>query len=185
MKQKDFYEILGVDKKATKEEIKKVYKKLALEHHPDKGGDENKFKEINEAHSVLSDDKKRKHYDMYGNKHQHINHDDIYNQYRQYATQRRRSYFRGETMRINIKVSLEDVFNGLDKKIKFKRLVLCEDCEGKGGKNIKTCDVCNGQGFTITHRENGYMIIQETTTCLKCNGSGEIVQDLCNTCKGR
>lgn len=182
---KNYYNILGVDKTATKEEIKKTFKKLSKLHHPDKGGDEEKFKEINEAYSVLSDDAKRRQYDNpspfsgFGD-----DPNDIINRMRERF---RQGFNTEQTFRINpnidtvLNITFMESYLGCEKEIKYKSANLCGDCHGSGGKNPKECGHCHGTGYKTIMQGN--MMMQ--TTCDHCGGSGQVYESHCDTCEGK
>jgi molecular chaperone DnaJ len=215
MTKRDYYEILGVGKNADIEEIKKSYRKLAIKYHPDKNPDdptaEDKFKEAAEAYDVLSNPDKRKRYDMYG--HQGVNGgsgfgsggfsvDDIFSHFGDIfgggsgspfegffsGGGQSRAYARkGSNLRIKLKLNLEEIAEGVEKKIKVKRHVTCQTCKGngsKGGASLKTCQTCNGTGQVrkVMSTMLGQMI--STNTCHTCQGEGKIIQDKCETCFG-
>jgi molecular chaperone DnaJ len=191
---KDFYEILGISKSATPEEIKKAYRKKAIEFHPDKNPGnaeaEEKFKLCAEAYEILSDPQKKAKYDQYG--HQafdgaggfggggsHMNMDDIFSQFGDIfgggfggfggnsGGQRRA---KGSNLRIKVKLTLEEIANGVEKKVKVKRKVQAP------GVRYKTCSTCNGQGqvLRVTNTILGRM--QSATTCNVCGGSGQTIE---------
>jgi molecular chaperone DnaJ len=191
---KDFYEILGISKGATAEEIKKAYRKKAIEFHPDKNpGDkeaEEKFKLAAEAYEVLSDGNKKAKYDQYGHAafdgaggfgggHGHMNMDDIFSQFGDIfgggfggfggnsGGQRR---VKGSNLRIKVKLTLEEIANGVEKKVKVKRKVQA------AGVKYKTCSTCGGQGqvLRVTNTILGRM--QSATTCNVCGGSGQTIE---------
>ncbi len=202
----DYYKALGVDKTASKEEIKKAYRKLAHKHHPDKGGDEAVFKKISEAYAVLSNDEKRKQYDMFGksgpstggtggsaggygfNGFHTADFDfdigDIFGDFFNFGSQsKRRQHNRGEDVAVRINVSLEDVIEDKTKKIKISKLERCDECSGSGaekGSKIKKCSNCNGQG-KIKAQVGPFTQIK---TCTKCEGSGEVTDKPCKKCNG-
>ncbi len=197
MTKRDYYEVLGVSRSATKAEIKKAYRKIAIKFHPDKNPDdpdaEEKFKEAAEAYEVLSDDDKRQRYDRFG--HDGVKNtggfhgggmsmDDIFSQFgdifgghnpfesffgggRSYG--RRTSGRRGSNLRIKIKLDLEEVAHGTEKKIKVNRLVLAD------GVSYKSCPTCGGSGQIrkVVNTMLGQMV--STTTCHTCGGSGKII----------
>ena len=194
---KDFYEILGVSKNATSEEIKKAYRKKAIEFHPDKNPGnaeaEEKFKTAAEAYEVLSDSSKKAKYDQYGHAAfdgaggygggSHMNMDDIFSQFGDIfggafggsfggfggnsGGQRR---VKGSNLRIKVKLTLEEVANGVEKKVKVKRKIQAT------GVKYKTCSTCNGQGqvLKVTNTILGRM--QSAATCHVCGGSGQIIE---------
>ncbi len=201
----DYYKILEVDKTASKEEIKKAYRKLAHKHHPDKGGDEAKFKKISEAYAVLSNDEKRKQYDMFGrsgptnntgqgtsgfgfNGFHTADFDfdvgDIFGDFFNFGGQgRRKKSNRGEDIVIRVNTTLKDVLEDNLKKINISKLVSCTACKGSGSeKDAKTkkCTNCNGQG-KIRAQVGPFTQIK---TCPKCEGEGEIIDKPCKKCGG-
>lgn len=181
---KDYYEILGVSKEATNDEIKKAYRSLAKQYHPDKNaGDEEaeaKFKEINEAHEVLSDPNKRKQYDTYGhNKYGRV--DDFSNMFRN----RRRPIRKGENLNLNIKLSLEEIYTGVKKKFKYKNTEKCDSCDGLGGSDIVQCPTCHGRGKVITQINTPIGVMQNITNCGTCDGIGSTYNVSCKSCNGK
>lgn len=205
---KDYYDILGVKKDASADDIKKAYRKLAMKHHPDKNqgdaGAEERFKEISEAYDVLSDEGKRSNYDRYGDPDgqfhsnfdmndfmSHFNMDDVfgYDPLGGFANSffggftRSRTVNRGTDIRINIKVNIRDVSNGYEKIIRYKRREPCDACDGKGGTAV-TCPTCGGQGRVRSNRTVGFTTVSTVVTCSTCEGSGTIVEDACPVCGG-
>jgi molecular chaperone DnaJ len=193
---RDYYEILGVTKSSTPEEIKKAYRKVAIQFHPDKNQGnkeaEEKFKEAAEAYEVLSDSEKRAHYDRFGHARQgagyggqHMNMDDIFSQFGDIfgggggspfdsffgggGTRGGRRQRKGSNLRIKLKLNLEEIANGVEKKIKVNRLVRAE------GVTFKTCPTCQGSGQLrkVVNTMLGQMV--SATTCSSCEGSGQIV----------
>ncbi|GFH11068.1 uncharacterized protein HaLaN_06502 [Haematococcus lacustris] len=160
-----YYEILGVDKNATPDELKKAHRKLALRFHPDKGGDPDKFKEINEAYDVLKDEKKREIYDQ----------------------QRER---KSEDVVHKLTASLEEMYNGVTKKLSLSRNLPCDACKGAGTKTGKKyeCQPCRGSGVQVHIRPLGPGMVQQIQArCSNCNGSGSATpaSDQCPSCKGK
>ena len=155
---RDYYEILGLSRGATDKEIKKAYRKLAMEHHPDKGGDEKLFKEISEANDILSDKNKKDNYDRYGHTNQRqrnggVNMEDIMNNFNfggmggnPFGGRREK---RGQDIVVNMNITIEEVFNGVSKKFKYRRNSACVSCNGAGGTDKQTCGTCDGRGFII------------------------------------
>ena len=210
---RDYYEILGIAKNAAGDEIKSAYRKMAIKYHPDKNPDdpttEDKFKEAAEAYEVLSNADKRARYDRYG--HQGMggggggpqNMEDIFSQFgdifgggggggfegffgggRGQAGRRQR---KGSNLRIKLKLDLEEIANGVEKKIKVKRYVACQPCSGTGAKNgtdLKTCPTCQGQGQTkrVVNTMLGQMV--SSSTCPTCHGEGKTITATCDVCKG-
>jgi molecular chaperone DnaJ len=193
---RDFYEILGVSKSASADEIKKAYRKVAIQYHPDKNPGnkeaEEKFKEAAEAYEILSDAEKRAQYDRFGHARQgnggygghHMNMDDIFSQFGDIfgggspfdsffggggGGQSRRRQRKGSNLRIKLKLTLDEIANGVEKKIKVNRLVQAE------GVTYKNCTTCQGSGQTrkVVNTMLGQMV--STTTCPACNGVGQTI----------
>lgn len=209
---KDLYEILGLTRETFNDkDCKKNYKKLSLKYHPDKfvGKSEEeqkeateKFKEITHAYDVLSDPEKRRNYDMFGD--ENASGDvggfnpfsgggfnpfgDVFNGFNPFGRANQRQSQRlqpGEDVQMNIPVTIEDLFNGLSKTVKYKIKVRCVSCHGKGGSGQKTCPKCNGAGYIVTQHKSGMGWTQiQQTTCPHCGGSGFIVENKCSRCGG-
>ncbi|PTM14555.1 MAG: molecular chaperone DnaJ [Bacteroidetes bacterium] len=217
MAKRDFYEILGVSRSASKEEIKKAYRQLAIKYHPDKNPDnkeaEEKFKEAAEAYEILSDEDKKARYDRFGHAGVGQNTggggfggagmtmDDIFSQFGDIFGETggpfgsffgggRGSQTRGErgsNLRIKVTLDLEEIAKGVTKKIKVKKQVTCDQCNGSGAKDsssVTTCTTCRGAGMVRQVRTTILGQMQTTTTCPTCNGSGQMVKDRCTKCKG-
>ena len=212
MAKRDYYEILGLAKNASEEDIKKAYRKLAIKYHPDKNPDdkgaEDKFKVAAEAYEVLSNSEKRQRYNQFG--HAGVggasgggfggggmNMDDIFSQFGDIfggafggfggggrSTGRRVT--RGTNLRVKVKLTLSDIANGVEKKIKVNKHVSCKTCSGSGAKNgqYETCRSCNGTGAITRVQQTILGAMQTQSTCGTCNGEGRIVKDKCNTCHG-
>ena len=193
---KDLYEILGVNKEASDDDIKKAYKKLAVKYHPDKNpGDkeaEEKMKEINNAYTVLSDSENRRKYDMGGFDMGGGGFDpfaDMMSKMRDFGfrgfggTQNGGFQQKGRDIKLDLGITLEEIYRGVTKKIRFNHSVGCKTCSGSGGKE-NTCDACNGQGVMtqVVQTPIGRMMNQRI--CGKCNGGGKIIVDPCKTCNG-
>ena len=207
MAKRDYYEVLGVVKNASDDEIKKAYRKLAMKHHPDRNqGDaaieaEAKFKEVKEAYEMLSDPQKRAAYDQHG----HAGVDpnmrgggegfggvgesfgdifgDIFGGGRGGAG-RGRQVFRGNDLSYAMEVSLEEAANGKDAQIRIPSWEACDTCSGSGAKSgtsAKTCATCQGQGQV--QMRQGFFSVQQT--CPQCRGAGKIIPDPCGTCHGQ
>jgi molecular chaperone DnaJ len=195
----NYYDILGVDKNATQEEIKKAFRKKAVEYHPDKGGDENKFREASQAYESLSDEKKRREYDAYGSggnpfggggnpfgRHQShgFNMDDIFSQFFGGGQESRPRQRRGNDLRVQLTISLEDAIMGTNKKVKYKRQTPCSTCVGKGGNDLKSCLACNGSGQRAVTQQTHFGIMTQTIPCNNCGASGQVVSNPCKSCNG-
>ena len=208
MAKRDYYEILGVTRTATEVEIKKAYRKLAIEHHPDKNPDdhtaEDKFKEAAEAYSVLSDAQKRAAYDRFGHSAAGAgagsaagfggagfsNIEDIFDIFGfgdmfggQGRTSSRSAAQRGADLRYDIEISLEDAATGKEMKLRIPRLETCDECSGKGtekGTQPETCITCNGSGQT--RYQQGFFSVMRT--CSNCGGRGQIIKSPCKKCHG-
>ena len=211
---RDYYEVLGVSKGASAEEIKKAYRKLAVQYHPDKNpGDkeaEEKFKEAAEAYSVLSDPEKKARYDQFG----HAGVDgagpdfsggfgdlnDILNDLfggafgggfgsfgGSRSNQRQQRVQRGRDIRVRVKLTLEEIAKGVEKEISIEKSVPCSDCGGRGAKNssdVKTCPACHGTG-QVQRVVNTFLGQTVTySTCQQCGGEGKIISNPCRSCGG-
>jgi molecular chaperone DnaJ len=209
MSKKDYYEILEVGKTASADELKKAYRRLAMQYHPDRNAGnaeaETRFKEINEAYEVLKDDQKRAAYDRYG----HAAFEqggganpfdfnfggaggfadifsEVFSEFMGGGSQR--SYnpsgaVNGEDLRYDLTITLEEAYSGLEKNIIFNTTKACDKCNGHGtkdGKEAPICPTCRGKGRV--HQQHGFMIME--TTCPDCRGSGRKVKDVCPECKG-
>ena len=182
MSKKDYYEVLGLTKGATSDEIKKAYRQLCKIHHPDVGGDESLFKEIAEAYEVLSDNAKKIKYDKYGHAgpRQSYNPMEDFIRRTNFATQQNK----GQNMNLTVKLTLEEIFNGVVKKFKFTRKGECGTCSTKGGVGIKSCSNCNGNGVIVELFSTPFGEIRNATSCPVCQGGGETYETTCHTCGG-
>ncbi|GFQ02583.1 Dnaj protein homolog [Phtheirospermum japonicum] len=201
-----YYEVLGVPKTASPDDLKKAYKKAAIKNHPDKGGDPEKFKELAHAYEVLSDPEKREIYDQYGEDALKEGmggggggmHDpfDIFSSFFGGSpfgggggSSRGRRQRRGEDVVHPLKVSLEDLYLGTTKKLSLSRNALCSKCNGKGSKSgaSSKCSSCQGSGMKVSIRQLGPGMIQQVQhPCNECKGTGETIsdKDRCTQCKG-
>lgn len=216
MSKRDYYEILGISKDAKKEEIKKAYRKLVKKYHPDvnnEQGTDEKFKEVQEAYEILSDESKRKAYDQYGHAGTEGFNPGGFNGYSQYGgapfdmgdifntifgggmggfgfdfeqggSNQRGNI--GEDLRYRIKMSFEDAIKGAEYEIKVKRNVACEHCKGSGSETgkRKTCDICGGSGRERRVQNSILGQIAVMAQCHKCNGLGSIPEKVCTVCGG-
>jgi molecular chaperone DnaJ len=206
---KDYYKILGVSRDASRDEIKRAYKRLAKKYHPDlnkEAGAAEKFKEINEAASVLADDKKRQQYDQFGTTAEQFggydfggfdfadfmngsfDFGDIFDNifgggFRNVRTGPRH----GANLRFDLEIELEDAAFGTTKHIVIPRLETCDKCNGlgaKSGSDVVACDVCDGTGTKKQTRRTPFGMFSMTTTCPKCHGEGETIKHPCPHCDG-
>ena len=194
----DYYEVLGLSKSASQEEIKKAYKKLAKKYHPDLNKEESagkKFKEVSEAYKVLSDENSRANYDRAGH--------DRYQQSSQGGSQGFNQGFdfgdifgdifggsrgprKGDDLQTSITISLKDAYAGVEKKIELNKLDSCSSCDGTGAKDgrVETCSSCDGEGTVIGQQRTPFGMFRTQITCPDCSGSGEQAIHPCSTCKG-
>ena len=182
------YEILGVDRNASPDEIKKSYRKLSKTHHPDIGGDEEKFKEIASAYDILSTPEKKQQYDTFGTVGNQPgggnpfgNMEDLLSQINTFNKQKAR---RGNNVDATVKMSLMDILLGASKTITYTRNVKCEPCNGKGGEESTKCNTCGGSGQTMLTMNTIFGIIQHAVPCATCNSTGYIIKNICKSCKG-
>ena len=175
----NYYEILGVDENATGDDIKKAYRKLAMEHHPDKGGDEEQFKKISQAYDTLSDDTKRIQYDGQKNGQSFGSiFEDLFNT--GFSTQRKTN---APEKVINIEIGALESYLGVEKLIKYDRKIKCEPCSGNGGEKLK-CYGCKGTGFSTITVGNSMFKQFVRQPCNICRGAGEIYKKTCDSCNG-
>lgn len=187
MSKKDYYEVLGLKKGASDKEIKKSFRNLAKEHHPDKGGNDETFKEINEAYEVLKDPDKKANYDKYGHQETNRGSNDMHSRwserFNQHFNQQNRPV--GQNIRLSINITLEEAFTGIDKSFNYKRFNTCNDCKGAGGHDESACPHCNGSGMIREVFQTPVGMVQNVYTCNHCSGSGRTYKTQCNTCKGQ
>ena len=215
MAKRDYYEVLGVGKNATPEELKKAYRKLALQYHPDRNpGDkeaEEKFKEAAEAYDVLSNPDKKARYDQFGMAGMDgaygqggMNMNDIFSQFGDLFSDffgggfrggfsgfgggsgGGRRVMRGSNLRIKVKLTLEEIDHGCEKKIKVSKYVACKTCGGTGakGNSYETCSHCHGTGVVTEVKRTILGQMQTQSACPYCGGEGRIIKDKCSDCHG-
>ncbi|KAI3853863.1 hypothetical protein MKX03_001191 [Papaver bracteatum] len=189
-----YYEVLGVPKNASPEELKKAYRKAVIKHHPDKGGDLEKFKEVSQSYEVLSDPEKREIYDKYGEDglsrdsgHSHFDPSCFFDPPGWDQGVKRQG--RGEDAVHALKVSLEDLYSGTTKKLSLSRNVICSKCTGKSaqsGVSMKKCSGCRGSGIKVLMRQIRPGMVQQMRHQCNCEGIGETIrdEDRCPQCKG-
>ncbi len=226
MAKTDYYEVLGVKKDATDEEIKKAYRKKAIQYHPDRQTDkseaekkaaEEKFKEAAEAYSVLSDPKKRQQYDQFGFNAPNMGGgfgggfggaseftmDDIFSMFGDifgghgfgegfgggFSSRGRqgRRVYKGADLRLKVRLTLEEVYSGVTKKLKVKKDVRCDHCGGSGsadGGGVETCKTCGGSGVVYRTQQSMFGMMQTQSECPACHGEGSIIKNKCRYCNG-
>jgi molecular chaperone DnaJ len=189
----DYYEILGVEKDCSQGDIKKAYRNLALKYHPDRNpGDdeaESKFKEINEAHAVLSDEGKRSSYDRFGvrdpgsrqSSGYYPDIEDILNSFRGFSTNPRAPR-RGNNISLNMQLTLAEALLGAKKRIQLTLQDPCDECGSRGYSKYDTCSGCKGSGMVVLRGDGNSRMM---TNCGECKGIGEFQLDTCNKCKGK
>lgn len=208
MAKKDYYEVLGVDKKASKDDIKKAFHKLAHKFHPDKtSGDAEKFKEVSEAYAILSDDKKRAEYDSYGQTFggggpgfnasgfdfsqfqdafsggMGFDFGDIFGDFFGGGGGARR----GRDISIDVEVSFKESVFGTNRRVLLSKIGKCDTCHGSGAKpgtELETCKTCNGAGRIHETQNSVFGQVTVQRTCRSCHGSGKVPKEKCPTCKG-
>jgi len=207
MPEKDYYEILGVSKDASQDEIKKAFRQLARKYHPDvnKDAGAEEFKEINEAFQVLGNPEKRQQYDQFGTsafsaedlrgfRNFSFDFDDLFRDFGfgdifDIFNHRRKEevYEEGADLRYDLEITLEEAFYGVKKTIKIPVHEICKKCNGQGAeeKYLKECDKCNGSGQIKITRRQGFTQFVTITTCDKCHGKGKIAFKYCSVCKGK
>lgn len=206
MAKRDYYDVLGVSKSASSDEIKKAYRKIAMKYHPDRNPDnkeaENKFKEAAEAYEILSNQQKRQQYDQFGHAGAqgaggfggHQNMDDIFSNFgdifgdifggRRQARKKGPTPKRGHDLGETVTITLEEAFSGIKKDITYYHFISCKDCSGKGMKNGTTASSCpDCQGTGQVHYQAGIFI--QTSSCATCSGRGFIIKDPCKKCNGQ
>jgi len=187
---KEYYNILNINKLSSQSEIKKAYYKLAKKYHPDKGGDEKKFKKITMAYHTLSDPEKKEIYDKYGedglkDNGMNMNPFNIFNMHTQHSNQKKK----GKSVIYELSITLNELYNGCIKKLRINRNIMCLKCTGSGLKENctkKKCSTCNGTGMQVIRRQIGPMLQQIQSICRMCLGKCYIIKDSdkCKRCNG-
>ncbi len=205
---KDYYETLGVDKKASADDIKKAYRKLAKKYHPDMNQDDDtahKFKDVNEAYQILSDDQKRAQYDRFGPAafdgsagagggaggfggfSGFDGFGDIFETFFRGGRSRANAPVRGSDIEVQLRIEFDEAAFGTKKEIKITRRESCDTCEGTGAKpdsNVSTCKTCGGSGQVRTQQRTILGTIENVTTCPHCRGTGQVIDSPCGACSG-
>jgi len=214
MNKRDYYEVLGVGKDASADEVKKAFRRLAVQHHPDKeGGSDEKFKEINEAYEVLKDPSKRQRYDQFGHagvggaaggnpfgggfNGQNVNFDfgdlglgDIFENFFGGGARsaRSRGQQRGRDLEVRIEISFEEAVFGTEEELSLNLEDICEHCKGKTvepGYELKTCETCQGAGQVVNVMRTIFGNIQQASVCPTCKGTGKVPEKACSVCHGK
>ncbi len=215
MTKKEYYEILGINKDASKEEIKKAYKRLAKQYHPDlnkEKGSEEKFKELSEAYAVLNDDNKRNIYDQYGHAgfDQRFTQEDIFRStnfndiFSEIFGNHFSDFFSGNSifdmfsggssrkdigrdLRYDLDIDFMEAVNGTEKEIIIGKLDECSNCDGTGSEDneLEECSNCNGTGQIRKTAKIMFGMFTQVTTCKNCNGQGEVIKNKCKSCNGK
>ena len=200
----DFYKVLGVDKKATKADIKKAYRKKAQEHHPDKGGKEAEFKKVNEAYENLSDDSKRSQYDQFGSAGPQFGGggggggfqtggfsasdfggvEDVFSSFFGGSSRSQKKTTRGSDLEVEVDITFNEAVEGTKKVFHSSHYQTCVDCHAKGGEGKKKCDQCNGTGRVTQRVQTPFGAIAQQTACPTCGGEGHSFEKSCSHCKG-
>ncbi len=210
---RDYYEVLGISKNASEDEIKKAYRKIAIKYHPDRNPDnkeaEEKFKEAAEAYDVLHDPQKRQAYDQFGFEglggaggfggfSGGFSMDDIFSMFGDVfggrggfggfgGGHRQPAKYRGTDLRLKVRLTLQEISTGVTKKFKVRKDIECPHCHGsgsEGGSNSETCPNCHGSGMEIRTQQSIFGMMQTQTTCHICGGEGKIIKNKCHNCHG-
>ena len=206
----NYYDILGVSKNASENDIKKAYRKLAAKWHPDKWSTkseaeqkkaETKFKEINEAYECLINPEKRNHYDTFGSMEGFGQSGfsgggfegfdfsgmfgDMFNMFggRGHSNQRNHQT-KGQNIQIQVNISIEEIFNGVHRDIEYTTLERCSECNGTGGKGVKLCQYCNGTGMITQTQRTPFGVSHTSRPCNHCHGTGKTIEHICSKCNG-
>jgi molecular chaperone DnaJ len=177
----NLYEILGVREDASPDEIKKTYRKLAMEHHPDKGGNEEKFKKISEAYETLGDENKRSQYD-HQRKNPFNGNSSIFDEFFNGFHAQRKTNVPEKI--IDIEISVFDSYNSTEKIISYEKSDKCNTCSGSGGEK-QICGTCNGIGYKTMTMGSGFFTQVFRQMCNTCNGNGSLYKKVCDTCLGK
>ncbi len=208
----DYYDVLGVKKGATKADIKKAFRAKAKKHHPDKGGDEAKFKKINEAYETLADDSKRSQYDQFGkagsnggfgsgsggfsgsgssqgfNASDFGGFEDIFSSFfgggGHSGAKTKSGKTRGSDLEVDLEIDFDDAMRGVAKTFSSRNFEPCEECKSAGGSGKKKCDTCQGRGTVSQQFQTPFGVVNQNATCPKCQGAGESFEKICKKCNG-
>ncbi len=204
----DFYKTLGVDKKATKADIKKAYRKKAQEHHPDKGGEEAKFKKVNEAYETLSDDNKRSQYDQFGSAGSQFGGggggfsgfgngggfssadfggvEDVFSSFfgNNGGGRSAKKSTRGGDLEVELDISFNESVEGVKKVFHSSHFQPCSDCSAKGGEGKKKCEQCGGTGQVTQRMQTPFGVVAQQRVCSQCSGEGHSFEKTCSHCQG-
>ena len=208
MSKLDYYEVLGIDKNASADEIKKAFRRQAVKHHPDQGGDETKFKQLNEAYEVLSNPEKKQRYDQFGHagvgggnggfggfgqgQESHFDFGDgslgdILGSFFGGGARQARSH-RTRDIEVAMALSFEEAVFGVEKEMELKLADVCKHCRGsraEPGKEVKTCQTCQGSGQTASVIRTVFGNIQQPMACGQCQAEGSLPEQFCSDCKGK
>jgi len=219
---KDYYDVLGITRNASQEDIKKAYRKLAHQHHPDKGGDEKKFKEINEAYQVLGNPQKKSQYDQFGRtfdgpsqgsgqedfggfsgfdfrnfskdfgssqNFEGFSFSDIFEDFFGFQSdgRGRKKQKRGNDIAVDLEITFEEAFKGMDREIELQKMVVCHRCQGSGGEpgtRMVECPTCHGKGEIYEVQRSFLGAFNKVSTCPQCGGEGKKPEKNCSECRG-